>query len=245
MKQIRIPRSFRGKELKASMPSSAKKATGPDKTSMGILQVLPALFSQAVHTMWEMMGRLGFVPSLLRSGTLSPIYKQDGEPSVPSNHRPICLISAFRKVIREVLTEDLEGVYIPEDLQLGYCKSTGTESPVTHATNNVRRAMPLAVLLDLQKAYDLVPTARLQPMVRKRVLDGLIVQLLAQLWPVVIRTKGQNSQINLVTRAGVPHGDPTSPQLFLIFMDNFIRATNLRPEKAITSLFVDDVLGLT
>lgn len=59
--------------------------------------------------------------------------------------------------------------------------------------------------------------------------------------PAHKRTKIRDT---LTFKAGVPQGYPTSPQLFSVFMDEFLRATNTKPERALTSLFVDDVFGL-
>lgn len=69
-------------------------------------------------------------------------------------------------------------------------------------------------------------------------------QVRALLWPMVMRTKFQRSPTKLIARAGVPQGDPTSPQLFAIFMDSFLEVANERPWQSLASLFVDDVLTL-
>ena len=39
------------------------------------------------------------MPNLLRSAILSPFYKEKGDPTDPSNNRPVALVSPFRKVI--------------------------------------------------------------------------------------------------------------------------------------------------
>lgn len=112
------------------------------------------------------------------------------------------------------------------------------------AINNMRTKLPRAALLDLKKAYDLVPKAKLQKLIEHRLPVGLSKQLYALLWPMFIQTKGQRSQSHIVTRAGVPQGDPTIPQIFSLSMESFLHATKKRQDDALSSLFVDDVLYL-
>lgn len=223
---------------------SKQKAPGPDGVRLEILRLKPKLFADAALALWRAVGRLAFVPSLLRSGNLSPIYKNAGEPSVPSNNRPICLISAFRKMISAALLSEIDKHYSPDPRQWGHRRGSGVEAAVAYAVNTLRRDMPMAVFLDLKKAFDLVPRAQLQGMVDASLPEILSRNVRALLWPMIIRTIGQKSSDCLHTRAGVPQGDPPSPLLFGLFMDSYLRAVNLSPTRAVASLFVDDVLGL-
>lgn len=120
----------------------------------------------------------------------------------------------------------------------------GTECAIAFASNTIRRNLHQAVLLDLKKTFDLVPRAKRQRMVDQRLSIGLARQVRALLWFMVIRTKNQTSKETLLTRAGVPQVDPTSSQLFSNFTDSSLAVCNERSWKSLTSLFVDDVLGL-
>lgn len=220
------------------------KAPGPDKIRLEILQIQPRLFAKVCVEIWRAVGRLCFVPSVLRTGTLSPIYKQQVDPSEPSNHRPICLISVFRKVIASALTREIGNHYTPNDCQWGFRCESGTECGIAFAVNLLRRELPMAVLLDLKKAYDLVPRSKLQVMIDKALPSNLAKNIRPLLWPMRLTTKYQVGGKVLETWSGVPQGDPPSPQLFLIFMDSYLVTVNPRPNKSLATLFVDDVLGL-
>lgn len=104
--------------------------------------------------------------------------------------------------------------------------------------------LPLAVFLNLKKAYDMVPRRQLQMVMEKVLPHNMSLKLGALLWPMTLRTKHQTSTTNLVARARVPHGDPPSSFLFSIFMDQYLRQVNTKQRKAMASLFFDDVLGL-
>lgn len=220
------------------------KAPGPDGVRLELLRLNPQLFAKATFVLWKAVGRLTFVPAALRSGNLAPVYKRTGEPTVPSNNRPICLISAFRKVISTALLADIERHYTPNLMQWGHRRGSGTEVAIIFAINKLRINLPLAVFLDLKKAFDLVPRIALQKMVDAALPSNLAKNVRALLWPMLLRAKGQTSDTTLITRAGVPQGDPSSPLLFSLFMDGYLRAVNVSPRQAMASLFVDDVLGL-
>lgn len=61
-------------------------------------------------------------------------------------------------------------------------------------------------------------------------------------WPMRLRTKHQTLDTTVLTRAGMPQGDPSSPILFNLFMDSYIQRINTKPQREVVSLFVDDVL---
>lgn len=51
------------------------KAPGPDLIRLELLQIDPKLLRRAIMSDWYAVGRLAFVPSVLRRGTLSPYKK--------------------------------------------------------------------------------------------------------------------------------------------------------------------------
>lgn len=216
-----------------------KRAPGPNRVRLEMLRPCVRSFADAATQMCEAVGRLGFVPSLLPSGLLSPVYKQEGEQSLPSNNRPICVISVFRRIIGVSLTSEVEKSYEPRYLQWGHRKGMDTECAVAYVDNALRRKLPTVALLDLKKAYDIVPRVTRQAMLDHRLPIGL-----DRIMADGPKTRFQTSQRCLLTRAGVRQVDPTSPQLFSLFMDSFLSVSNEQPRKSLASLFVDDVLVL-
>lgn len=79
-----------------------------------------------------------YIPSLLRSKALSEIYKLQGDSPVPSNNRPVCLISVFRKLIAASLTRERKNCYpYPKDLQLSHRTHSATECALVFDVSNI------------------------------------------------------------------------------------------------------------
>lgn len=74
------------------------KAQGPDKICIEMLKLIPELFVSATCALWQVVGGINFVPSLLRSGMLARIHNAE-DAYKPENYRPITLLSVFLKIV--------------------------------------------------------------------------------------------------------------------------------------------------
>lgn len=241
-----VPDTFRASLLTAiTQKLKPKRSPGPDLIPTEIFKVLPYIFIDAAMDIWRAIGRINRVPSLIHSALLSPIYKNSGDPSLPSNHRPISLTTSFRRLICTALTIEIRKHYRHSlKHQWGFQDGSNTDCAIAFAVNKLRHDLPYATLLDLRKAYDCVPRNTLQTIIDQRLPSGLSVMIRPLLWPMKLKTKYQRSTTCVKTIAGVPQGDATSPHLFNIFMDSFLSQVNVNPRQGIASLFVDDVLVL-
>lgn len=174
-----------------------------------------------------------------------PRYTKTGDPSIPTNNRPVCLTSAFRQLVSMALTH-IRTQYYSQSLptQWGFQKGTGTECAITVASNKLCRELPMAAVLDLRKAYYSVPCYMLQNMLDEKLSTTLSKALLPLLWPMILRTINQKSGTSVRRLVGMPQGDAPSPYLFNIFMDEYIREINREVSKGLDTLFVDDVFLL-
>lgn len=135
-----------------------RKSPGPDLIRTDMFKLAPALFAEAALELWRAVGRLAFIPPLLRSGLPVPIYKNRGDPGDLSNSRPINLTPAFRRLISTTLVMELRAHYRePLQNQWGFQDSINTECAVAYAVQKIRSNLPYAAVLDLRKAYDCVP----------------------------------------------------------------------------------------
>lgn len=153
------------------------------------------------------------MPGLLRQGTLVQIYKQSGNPSLPTNNRPICLISVFRKLISTALTGQIKQTYNAHVLQWGFRDNSGTEGAIAFAVNKLRLGYSKAVILDLKKTYDLVPRCKLQDMVDLRFPPRLARNIRTVLWTMLLKTTHQHSLVPLRMLSAVPQYDSPSPYI--------------------------------
>lgn len=96
IKKFKVPSSFLTLVTHTlSDRLKTNKAPGRDFIGLEILSLAPSISARAAMGILSAVGRLAYMPTILRRGTLSPIYKQQGYPSVPTNHRTICLISSL------------------------------------------------------------------------------------------------------------------------------------------------------
>lgn len=80
------------------LQSKLKKAPGPGKIRSQILKVNALLIARAIFALWEAVGRIGYVPAVLRSAVYAPILKS-GDASLSTNYSLISLTSVLRLVI--------------------------------------------------------------------------------------------------------------------------------------------------
>lgn len=185
------------------------------------------------------------MPRVLRSAFLAPIYKDKGDETDPSNYRPIALTSASRRIISDALNREVSSATTGQNAkQWSFQIGSNTECAIAFAVNNLQRGFPSAAILDLRKAYDMVPRDLLDEIIRQQLPPQLANMVRGLLCPMLLQTKGQAGDTTLITMAGVPQGDPASPALFNMFMDVYLQQTNQAPSQGIASCFANDVLLL-
>lgn len=194
--------------------------------------------------LWKAVGRLAHMPPLLTSSLLSPMYKPKGDPTLPTNHRPVSLTTAYRRMIAKDLNIELQRAYAPAHCQWCFRRGSNTECAIAYAVNQRRRLIPRTALLDLRKAYDLVPRHILQQMLDARLPSNLSTMLRPLLAPMTLTTLFQRTTATVRTLAGTPQSCPPSPTLFNIFMYSYLEVINTRPCVLRASSFVDDALLL-
>ena len=223
----------------AIVTAKHNKSPGPDRIHSELLQIDPTLSTAVIFEIWRTVGRLQYLPKLLKTGFLAPIYKS-GDLSIPSNYRPIALLSTIRRVISKALTIQASRQYSFSFHQFGFQPKSNTEIAVARVINDLP-TFPKAASLDLQKAYDRVPRQILAKLVSERI-PGLSAMVHALLSLSVFRTKGQISDTPVAIYTGVPQGDPFSPFLFNMFMDTYIEFTTTIPNSmGHPTCFADDV----
>ena len=240
-----VPNSFEEQLQSAIVSAHKSKAPGPDKLRVEALQVAPDLFAKCLLSLMRAVGRIRWMPNLLRSAILSPVYKDKGDPTDPSNNRPVALVSPFRKVIGIAVRNLIRSKHKnngPNLHQFGFQKNSNTECAIAYTINSMRHRFPHAVFLDIKKAYDMVTKYLLDKQCQKVLPPSLADLITALLAPIFQRTKGQQSSLTVRTTAGLGQGFPESQDLFNIFMDPFLEMMNCNPREGQAILFADDVV---
>ena len=78
------------------------KAPGDDEISGKILKCCPALFSELISHLANVVMTTGKYPNKLKMGKVVPIFKK-GNRLDPTNYRPINLLSTINKIIEKIL----------------------------------------------------------------------------------------------------------------------------------------------
>ena len=82
------------------------KASGPDVISHKMLKLCPEKVAVPLHIIFNKSLREGIYPTSWKIANLIPIFKK-GDSSLPSNYRPISLISCVGKVMERVVFKHL------------------------------------------------------------------------------------------------------------------------------------------
>ena len=78
------------------------KAVGPDQINNRILRELADELSFPLCCLFNYSLQIAEVPSIWKEANVCPIFKS-GDPSLPSNYRPVSLLSAIDKVFEKII----------------------------------------------------------------------------------------------------------------------------------------------
>lgn len=109
----------------------------------------------------------------------------------------------------------------------------------------IRRKYPHVAVLDLGKACDCVLRDLLHVMIEEQLPETLSTMLRPLLWPMRLRTEQEKTDVTVMKLAGMPQGDRSSPIIFTLFMESYIRRIKITPRRGLVSLSLDDVLLLS
>jgi hypothetical protein len=141
---------------------SRKKAPGGDHISTEMLLPISERVSCLLHTLFSLCWKWGSTPSAWRLAQICPIFKK-GDPSDPSNYRPISLTSVFRKLFELSITHHLHLNSPSLDIVQGGFRSQRSSLDQVLALHDICRQHkqdykedPVLAFLDIKSAYDTV-----------------------------------------------------------------------------------------
>jgi hypothetical protein len=196
----------------------------------------------------------GVIPNELKMAKVIPIFKLNSKDaellSDMSNYRPISLLSIFSKILEKLvalkLTDYLNANNLLYKHQYGFQKQKSTVQPIIHLLNEVvknsnDKLISIGVFCDLKKAFDccshrilLVKLAKLG--IKNRELKWFENYLSNR--QQFVSVNNENSSMRYISK-GVPQGSILGPLLFLIYINDLAKCTNL-----FTLLFADDTTFL-
>ncbi len=192
----------------------------------------------------------GVIPVQLKIAKVLPICKlkpsDAGDKSLPTNYRPISLLPIFSKILEKIVANKLNDFLLENEIlfkhQYGFQAKKSTLHPIMHLLNELALAknnnkVSIGVFCDISKGFDTIShdilLKKLEKIgVRNKELDWFKNYLNQRRQFVVI---GDETSEYLEITKGVPQGSILGPILFLIYINDLPRATDL-----FTMLFADD-----
>ena len=221
------------------------KASGPDGINNRILIESAGQLAPHLCDLFNYSLITGSVPSSWKISNVCPIFKS-GDPSLPSNYRPVSLLNNIEKVLERIIFKHvynyLKDTNFFTPCQSGFMPGDSTVNQVTLLYNNICKALDdglefRAIFFDISKAFDKVWHKGLLFKLRRAGIRGNLLcwfsDYLSNRFQRVNIPGGISNLCHV--QAGVPQGSILGPLLFLIYINDIVEDI-----QANINLFADD-----
>ena len=220
-------------------------AAGSDGICYEMLKAGSKETSSCLTALWAACGRIAHTPMDLRTGLLVPIYKK-GDPEIPSNYRPICLLLSLQHVIERTPDMEMQAHYVPNVMQMGFHAKLGTEMAIAQTVQAMKGGQKWTAVLDLKSAYDTVHRDLLFERCAMVLPDHITAMISHTLQTLTVTTVGDDTKTEAKIDRVVTQGGPASQTLFNIFIDTLANALQKHlwnPNSGLPAhLYADDVI---
>ena len=224
-------------ELKTAIfAQNNNKSTGTDRLCAELFKDSFDIVSPFLIKLYNRLFLNGEYPRLWGEGIIVPIFK-GGNPDEAGNYRGITLINILGKIYSQILLNRLNKWAEKEetllDSQFGFQKGKSTVDCIFTLYSIIAKTLGMGeklycVFIDYEKAFDKIDRSFLWQKLLKEQVSGKFVNALRSMYTVVkscVRYRSNTSRF-FNSYNGLKQGDPSSPLLFMLFINDIIQNIN-------------------
>jgi len=200
------------------------------------LKSTSSIISPSLSHHFNTLMQQGHFPEKLKTGRISPIYKNKGSKQHFDNYRPISTLPIFGKIFEKLIYSRLYNFLMNNNLmyskQFGFRKGHSTSHALNYSINHLTSSLAdkkhvIGIFIDLSKAFDTISHDKLLHKLSNYGIRGNAHDLLnSYLTGRSQYTKFLNeSSDKTLVKFGVPQGSVLGPLLFLIYVNDIINCS--------------------
>ena len=222
------------------------KSVGPNSIPIKLLKIVGCSISPLLALLINHSFQSGIYPDTFKIAKVISLFKK-GNPELPSNYRPISLLSIFSKKFEKLMYKRLysflEVHNILYSLQFGFQENHSIDHALVNLTESVKNTLDnkrlgCGIFIDLQRAFDTVNHKILLSKLEHYGIRGCALGRFRSYLPdrkQYVSVNGKSSSL-LTVSCGVPQGSVLGPLLFLVYINDLPNAS----KKLTFYLFADD-----